>query len=158
MFQSPAIAQNVEQHSEQEVLLFRLERELYAIPSNSVREVARFRPWTPVPGAPSVLPGIISQRGMILPVVDPRPLLGLDQPDLTRAARLVVVMHNDIGMALLVDAVLDLVALPANALEPVPGALDPGRARFLRGVARHDEQPLGLLDLSELIAGLREKS
>jgi purine-binding chemotaxis protein CheW len=158
MFQSPAVAQNVEQHSEQEVLLFRLERELYAISSSSVREVARFRPWTPVPGAPAVLPGIISQRGMILPIVEPRPLLGLDQPDLTRAARLVVIIHNDIGMALLVDAVLDLVLLPTIAIEPVPAALDPARARFLRGVARHDEQPLGLLDLNELIAGLREKS
>jgi purine-binding chemotaxis protein CheW len=157
MFQSPAIAEHVQQ-SDQEVLLFRLERELYAIPSSSVREVARFRPWTPVPGAPAVLPGIISQRGMILPIVEPRPLLGLDQADFTRAARLVVVIHNDIAMALLVEAVLDLVALPAAAIEPVPAALDPARARFLRGVARHDEQPLGLLDLNELIAGLREKS
>jgi purine-binding chemotaxis protein CheW len=158
MFQSSAIVQHVEQHSEQEVLLFRLERELYAIPSSSVREVARFRPWTPVPGAPAVLPGIISQRGMILPVVELRPLLGLEQPDFTRSARLVVVIHNDIGMALLVEAVLDLIVLLTTAIEPVPAALDPARARFLNGVARHDEQPLGLLDLNELIAGLREKS
>jgi purine-binding chemotaxis protein CheW len=158
MFQSPAIAEQIEERPDQEVLLFRIERELYAIPSSSVREVARFRPWTPVPGAPAVLPGIISQRGMILPIVEPRPLLGLDQHDLTRAARLVIVIHNDIGMALLVEAVLDLVMLPAVAVEPVPAALDPARARFLRGVARHEDQPLGLLDLDELIAGLREKS
>jgi chemotaxis signal transduction protein len=48
--------------------------------------------------------------------------------------------------------------LLTTAIEPVPAALDPARARFLSGVARHDEQPLGLLDLNELIAGLREKS
>jgi purine-binding chemotaxis protein CheW len=158
MFQSPAIAEQIEERPDQEVLLFRLERELYAILSSSVREVARFRPWTAVPGAPAVLPGIISQRGMIMPVVEPRPLLGLDQPDLTRSARLVVVVHNDISMALLVEAVLDLVILPAVAIEPVPAALDPARARFLRGVAHHEDQPLGLLDLDELIVGLREKS
>lgn len=158
MFQSPAIAEQIAERPDQEVLLFRIERELYAIPSNSVREVARFRPWTPVPGAPAVLPGIISQRGMILPIVEPRPLLGLEQHDLTRAARLVIVIHNDIGMALLVEAVLDLIMLPAVAIEPVPAALDPTRARFLRGVAHHEDQPLGLLDLDELIVGLREKS
>jgi purine-binding chemotaxis protein CheW len=71
---------------------------------------------------------------------------------------LVIVIHNDIGMALLVEAVLDLIVLLTTAIEPVPAALDPARARFLSGVARHDEQPLGLLDLNELIAGLREKS
>src|SRR4029453_13453711 len=158
MFQSPAIAEQIEEPPDQEVLLFRIERELYAIPSSSVREVARFRPWTPVPGAPAVLPGIISQRGMILPIVELRALLGLEQHDLTRAARLVVVVHNEIGMALLVEAVLDLIMLPAVAVEAVPFALDPARSRFLRGVASHDAQPLGLLDLDELIAGLREKS
>jgi purine-binding chemotaxis protein CheW len=158
MLQSPAVAEHTEERPDQEVLLFRLERELYAIPSSSVREVARFRPWTPVPGAPAVLPGIISQRGMILPVVEPRELLGLEQPELTRAARLVIVLHNEIGMALLVEAVLDLVAISDAAIELVPAALDPARARYLRGIAHHDDQPLGLLDLDELIAGLREKS
>ncbi len=158
MFQSPAAIEQIEERPDLEVLLFRLEREVYAIPSTSVREVARHRPYTPVPGAPASLPGIISQRGMILPVVEPRPLLGLEQAELTRAARLVIVVHNEIGMALLVEAVLDLVALPASAIEPVPSALDPARARYLRGIAHHDDQPIGLLDLNELIAGLREKS
>ena len=157
MLQSPAAVEQTGTRPDLEVLLVQLERELYAIPSGSVREVARFRPWTPVPGAPASLPGIISQRGMVLPVVEPRPLLGLEQPDLTRAARLVIIVHNDIGMALLVEAVLDLVALPADVIESVPAALDPARARFLRGVAQHEDQPLGLLDLDELIAGLREK-
>ena len=157
MFQSPAATARSEERPDLEVLLVRLERELYAIPSASVREVARFRPWTLVPGAAATLPGIISQRGMILPVVELRPLLGLEQAELTRAARLVIVLHNEIGMAVLVEAVLDLIALPADTIEPVPSALDPARARFLRGVTRHEQQPLGLLDLDELIAGLREK-
>jgi chemotaxis signal transduction protein len=61
-------------------------------------------------------------------------------------------------MAVQVEAVLDLVALPADAFEPVPSALDPARARYLRGIARYEDQPIGLLDLDELIAGLREKS
>ena len=58
-------------------------------------------------------------------------------------------------MALLVEAVLDLAALPAETLQPLPAALDPARARFLRGIARHEQLPVMLLDLDELIAGLR---
>jgi purine-binding chemotaxis protein CheW len=157
MFQSQATIEPTEGQQDLEVLLFRLERELYAVPSANVREIMRYRPWTPVPGAPASLPGIISQRGMILPIVELRPLLGLEQAGITREARLVIVVHNDIGMALLAEAVLDLVALPASAIEPAPSALDPARARFLRGVARHEDQPIGVLDLDELIAGLREK-
>lgn len=158
MFQSPTTSPPTDAPPDLEVLLVQIEHELYGLPSASVREIARYRPWTPVPGAPMTLPGIISQRGLILPVVEPRPLLGLAQAELTRAARLVVVMHNEVGMALLVEAVLDLKALPASEIEPVPAAFEPARARLLRGVAHHEDQPIGLLDLDELIASLREMS
>jgi purine-binding chemotaxis protein CheW len=138
-----------------EVLLLQLAGELYSIPSASVREVVRYRAYTPVPGSPPSLPGILSQRGVILPVVELRPLLGLTIAPITRAARLVVVAHQEIDMALLAEAVLDLAALPAESLQPLPAALDPARARFLRGIARHEQQPVMMLDLDELIAGLR---
>ena len=138
-----------------DVLLIELAGELYGIPSASVREVLRYRAYTPVPGAPPALPGILSQRGTILPVVELRPLLGLEIAPVTRATRLVFVAYQDIDMALLVEAVLDLAALAADTVEPLPAALDPARARFLRGIARHEQQPVALIDLDELIAGLR---
>ena len=138
-----------------EVLLVQLSGEIYGIPSASVREVVRYRPYTPVPGAPPTLPGILSQRGAILPLVELRPLLGLGVGEVTRATRLVIAAQNDIDMALLVEAVLDLTALPADTVEPLPAALDPARARFLRGIAHYDDQLVALLDLDELIAGLR---
>jgi purine-binding chemotaxis protein CheW len=138
-----------------EVLLLQLAGELYSISSASVREVVRYRAYTPVPGSPPSLPGILSQRGVILPVVELRPLLGLTIAPITRAARLVVVAHQEIDMALLAEAVLDLAALPAESLQPLPAALDPARARFLRGIARYEQQPVMMLDLDELIAGLR---
>lgn len=157
MVESNPLNESVSEHPDLDVLLFRLERELYAIPSASVREVARYRPYTPVPGASPVLPGIISQRGMILPIVALHLLLGFGPIELTRSARFVIVVHNEIGMALLVEAVLDLITLPASAVEPVPAALDPTLARFLRGIAQHEDRPVGLLDPDELIVGLREK-
>src|SRR5262249_51588422 len=138
-----------------DVLLLQLAGELYGLPSGSVREVLRYRPYTPVPGAPPALPGILSQRGTILPIVELRALLGLELTPVTRATRLVVVAHQDIDMALLAEAVLDLAALPADIVEPLPAALDPARARFLRGIARYEQQPVALLDLDELIVGLR---
>jgi purine-binding chemotaxis protein CheW len=138
-----------------DVLLLRLADELYGIPSASVREVMRYRAYTLVPGSPPSLPGILSQRGTILPVVELRPLLGLDVVPVTRAARLVIVAHQEIDMALLAESVLDLAALPADTLQALPAALDPSRARFLRGIAEYEQQPVALIDLDELIVGLR---
>jgi purine-binding chemotaxis protein CheW len=158
MIPAPSQSQGAAPAPDVDVLLVRVANELYALRSASVREVVRFRPWTPVPGAPATLPGIISQRGMILPIVELRALLGLEQAELTRAARLVIVVHDEVGMAILVEEVLDLVAIPSDSIELAPASLEPARARFLRGVARYERQPVSLLDLDEVIAGLRETS
>src|SRR3954453_19352096 len=138
-----------------DVLLLRLASELYGIPSASVREVVRYRAYTSVPGSPPSLPGILSQRGTILPVVELRQLLDLATVPLSRAARLVIVAHQETDMALLAEDGVDLAVLPADMLQALPAALDPARARFLRGIAQYEQQPVALIDLDELIAGLR---
>jgi purine-binding chemotaxis protein CheW len=141
-----------------DMLLVRIEHELYAIPSGHVREVARYRPITPVPGAPRTLPGILSQRGTILPVADLRLILDLGLAEITRATRLIIVSYGEADLALLADAVIDLTQFPADHIEPVPAALDPARARFLQGVVQHEGEPVALLDLEELIESLQNWS
>lgn len=142
--------------SDQTVLLIRLADEIYALPSVYVREVGRYRAFTPVPGAPPLIPGIISQRGVILPVVDLRLVLGMPTVETTRSTRLVTVVYEDIDMALLVDAVIDLAALPPDAFGQPPAGLDPARARFLRAVAFYDDQTVAMLNVGEIVAALRE--
>jgi purine-binding chemotaxis protein CheW len=151
---SPAGAQPATEASE--YLLVRASDELYALPGPSVREVARWRTPTPVPGAPPLLPGIISQRGVVLPIVDLRLLLGLAAAAPERSTRLIIVQHEGIELALLVDAVIDLASIAAAALAGPPVALDPGRARLLSAVARHGDRPLGVVNLAALIAVVQE--
>lgn len=135
-------------------LLFQLGRELYAIPAEAVREIARYRSYTPVPGAPHTLPGIISQRGAILPVIELRPLLGLPEAPLSRAARLVVAHVGDVEMALIIETVIDLIEFPLAELTPPPPTLTGPRAALLRGVITREAQPVALIDLEALVAAL----
>lgn len=137
-------------------LIVRAADELYALPGPSVREVTRWRAPTPVPGAPAVISGIISQRGVVLPVIDLRLALGLPAAPPDRATRLVVAQHEAADMALLVDAVVDLISLSAAALAQPPAALDPSRARLLSAVARHGDRPLAVVSLAALVAALAE--
>jgi purine-binding chemotaxis protein CheW len=143
-------------HNQLDALVVRIEHELYAIPSGHVREIARYRALTPIPGAPRTLPGIISQRGTILPVADTRLILDLGLAEVTRATRLVLVHYEDTDVALLVDSVLDLTIITHEQIEPVPAALDLARARFLNGVVQLEGQPVSLLNLDELIRSLRD--
>ncbi len=137
-------------------LVVRCSGERYALASAMVREVTRWRAPTPVPGAPALLPGIISQRGVVLPVIDLRLLLALPAAPPDRDTRLVICQHDPVDLALLVDGVDDLTQIAAADLAQPPAGLDPRRARLLAAVARHDDHPLAILDLPALIAAAQE--
>lgn len=154
---APTLARPVQPAADTvEHLIVRAGAELFALPGGCVREVTRWRAPTPVPGAPAVLPGVISQRGVVMPVVDLRLVLGLPAAPPDRATRLVIARHEPVDLALLVDAVLDLAPLATRLLTPPPAALDPEQARLLVAVTRHDNHPLGLIDPGALIAALQE--
>ncbi|MCX7790629.1 MAG: chemotaxis protein CheW [Chloroflexaceae bacterium] len=113
--------------------------------------MTRWRAPTPVPGAPAVIPGIINQRGSILPVVDLRIALGLPASAPERSTRFVVLYHETVAMALLVDAVLDFVPLDDGTFEPSPA----GRARLVGAVSRYEQRPLGIIDPGALLAAVQ---
>jgi purine-binding chemotaxis protein CheW len=101
------------------------------------------------------LPGILSQRGVVVPVVDLRVLLGLPAQPPDRATRLVLVHHAGADLALLVDAVIDLVEL-SDPFEPPPPNAHTATARLVGGVMRHGDRPLALIDLTALISAVQE--
>lgn len=136
-------------------LLISISAEAFALTGSGVREIIRWRTPTPVPGAPPVLPGIISQRGVVVPLVDLRVLLGLPAQPPDRATRLVLVQHAGIDLALLVDAVHDLLHL-ADPFDPPPAGHAPAGARIVDGVLTYDGRPLARIDLAALVATLQE--
>jgi purine-binding chemotaxis protein CheW len=140
----------------EDYLIVRVGSERYAVPGAAIREVARWRPPTPVPGAPQALPGIISQRGVVLPAVDLRLLLGLEATAPDRASRFVIIRQEQADMALMVDAALDLCHLTEDDLARPPAGLEPQRARLLGAVAQHEGQPLLVIDLAALLITLQE--
>ncbi len=101
-------------------IAIKLASEEYAIPVRQVREIVGVLPATMVPGtAPHVL-GVMNLRGKIVPVLDLRARLGL--PHATIEPRsCVVVCHGPAGqVGLLVDSVLEVVAIPETDCEPRP--------------------------------------
>jgi purine-binding chemotaxis protein CheW len=136
-------------------LLLRLSAETYILDSTCVREVARWRAPTPVPGAPQAVSGIINQRGEVLPVINLCVLLGLHETPAGRSTRYLIAHHDDTSLALLVDSVIDLVILSTANHEPLPATLPPQQARLLQAVTHIDEKPVSLLDLGEIVAAVR---
>jgi purine-binding chemotaxis protein CheW len=99
------------------VLAFRAGGQRFAVPLERVREAARPRRITPLPGAPASWRGVALVRGEAIGVVDVAAAVG-KPPSEVRETPLVVVL-NDCDHALLVDAVDGVESF--HEASPVPG-------------------------------------
>ncbi len=138
------------------VLTFGVGGEVYGIDILSIREIIKLREITEVPRAPRFLLGVVTVRGMVLPVVDLRLRLRLDAPPLGRTARILVCMHKGERYGLLVDDVRGVVRFADSQIEPPPPSLSPSEAPFLAGLGRYQsergEKMVILLSLDAVLA------
>jgi purine-binding chemotaxis protein CheW len=127
-------------HERRGVLSFVAGGEVYGVDILSIREIIKLREITEVPRAPRFLLGVVTVRGLVLPVVDVRLRLRLDVRPLARSARILVVMHKGERYGLLVDEVRGVVRFADAQIEPPPPSLAPSEAPFLAGIGRYPEE------------------
>lgn len=149
---------------EKRFLSFDLGGEAYAASIMDVREILKIVTPTEVPRAPREVLGVLSKRGVVMPVIDLAAVLGLRTPDRTlhRDQRVLVVGDGQRVLGLRVDRVHQVVRLPARALEDVPASLGNKGAHMLLGLGRPrvdagEEAPmLILLDIDAVLAHVAE--
>jgi len=134
-------------------LAFELCGEAYAASIMDVREILTIRSLTEVPRAPREVLGVVSKRGIVLPVIDLATTLGLRQPQrrLKTAQRVLVVGEGDRVCGLRVDAVAEVIKLATTQIESVPPSLGTRNAGLLLGLGRVGATMYILLDLGAVL-------
>lgn len=145
---------------QREFLTFRLGKELYAVDLKGILEVTRPSAITPVPLAPSWVVGVMFLRGNVVPVFHVGRMLHVsgDGDAIEPAERVLMVSRRKAGGAienvvgLLVDEVLEVIAVPDQDLGPVPSTIGGAGAEFVVGVARKGSNLYGLLNQARVAA------
>lgn len=111
--------------SGQRVLLARAGAEFFAFPLGGVLEALDGADITPVPLVPHGVLGQCLHRGQLLPVLDPRAILGAPLVA-DGGARTVLVMVADDPFAIAMDDVTDMLVADASSRRAVPPGADRG--------------------------------
>jgi purine-binding chemotaxis protein CheW len=135
-----------------EYLAFMLGREEYAFKVEDVKEIIRLQQITSVPRAPDFIRGIISLRGVIIPVFDIKKRLGLDETEKTRSTRIIVVSSDGAPHGVIVDKVTGVARLRADGIEPTPAVIGGVGAEYLEGVGRLGDRLLILFNTARVSA------
>ena len=97
-----------------QVVAFKLRNEEYGVNILHVQEIRSLTDITRVPFAQDFIKGVINLRGSVLPVIDLKQRLGLEQTPYTDDTRIVTVNVNDLQVGMLVDAVTEVLTLTSS--------------------------------------------
>lgn len=107
--------------SEQQLVVFELDKEEYAVPILDVKEIVKNVEITPVPDSPDFILGVINLRGKIAPILDMEKRFGLVRDN--QGNSLHVIMHEDNNGTLagiLVDKVIGVIRVATDLIKPTP--------------------------------------
>ena len=131
-------------------LTFALGDEEYALSLDVVLELIKPRSYTILPHAPDYVCGILSLRGVVLPVIDLMQRLQLGRSSESSLQRIVVCEGEEQPVGLLVDRVTQVIRIPKKAIEQAPLSLK-GRGSFVSGLGRYQGRMLILLNPDEVL-------
>lgn len=126
----------------QQLVVFSLGEEDYALPITHVQEIIRYTEPRTVASDTEWIRGVISLRGKIVPVCDLAARLGLTSA-LADDAKIVIVETDTATIGVIVDEVEEVRTVEADQLENIPGG---DTATFIDAIAKIEDRLIILLN------------
>src|SRR5690606_32178220 len=115
-----------------------LSGEMFAIGILAIKEIIEYANLTTVPMMPACIRGVINLRGAVVPVVDLAARFGRTPTPVSKRTCIVIVEvesggeRQDVGV--IVDAVNEVLDIPAADIEPPPSFGTKIRTDFIKGM------------------------
>lgn len=151
--QVATVADTSEAH---QYLTFMLSGETYAIGILGIKEIIEYGQLTEVPNMPGFIRGVINLRGAVVPVVDLAARFGKRETTVTRRTCIVIIEVDNAGetqvIGVLVDAVNEVLDIPATEIEPPPAFGAKIRSDFIRGMGKVEGKFVIILNADRVLS------
>lgn len=136
-------------------LTFVLDKETFAVGILAIKEIIEYHDLTTVPMMPDAVRGVINLRGSVVPVIDLAVRFGRKPTNVGKRTCIVIVEVNTgesqvIGV--IVDAVNQVLEIPASDIEPPPPFGARIRSDFIYGMGKVDGKFVILLDVAHVLS------
>jgi purine-binding chemotaxis protein CheW len=129
--------------------------EMFAIAILAIKEIIEYTVPTEVPMMPPYVRGVINLRGAVVPVADLSVRFGRKPSEVTRRTCIVIVEiasgHERQDVGLMVDAVSEVLEIPAADIGPPPAFGARIRAEVILGMGRINGKLVMLLDVNQML-------
>lgn len=140
-----------------QLVTFRLGKELYGVDIFKVKEVLHYREVTVIPNAPEFVDGVIDLRGKVIPIVDFKKRLGVNGEGTGKKRIVILDLARPLG--LIVDDISKVLLLEQSDYESLPEtAIDEHEKDCILKLAKTDDGNLIIVISPEKILTHSEKA
>lgn len=137
-------------------LTFTLSEKIYGLDLLKVKEIIEYGELTEVPLTPDFIPGVISLRGSVVPVIDLNQRFSGEPISVSKRTSIVIleVQSDDLNIeiGITVDLVNEVLDVHLSEVEPSPAMGGQIKTDFISGMARVDGKFLVLLAMDKLLS------
>lgn len=137
-------------------LTFMLGQETFALGILAVKEIIEYGQMTTVPMMPAFIRGVINLRGAVVPVVDLAVRFGGAPAEVTRRTCIIIIEFQAEGetqvAGMVVDAVNEVLEIPAADVLPPPAFGARIRAEFIKGMGKVQDKFVIILDVDKVLS------
>lgn len=134
-----------------QVVVFRVGGQDFAFNVFHVQRILRWEQPAPLPKSPPFLEGILQVQGAVVPVIDLRKRFELADAKIREETRLMVIECEDLAVAVIVDAVLEVRRVAAEAVSPPPAVVRGLAAEYIQGIIAVPQRTIVLLQTAKLL-------
>lgn len=142
-----------ETYETNQYIVIQIGKEQYGIDIRFIDNIVRMQHITRVPKVQNYLKGVINLRGEVIPVMSLRIKMDLDEDEITKASRIIILkMEQQGNIGIIVDEVKEVVTLDVSQIEKVAYDNKSDKSNFINGIGKYEGGLISLLDLNMVVA------
>lgn len=145
-----------ENETSQNFLAFYLNGKNYAFPILKVNEVIVLPDITPMPKTPEYMKGVMNLRGQIIPIIDLRLALNMDNVEYNKQTCVIIVKMQienfDKMVGFIVDCVSEVFEIQSSDIEAAPNYGEKLDNDFLKGIGKVKDKIIMILDIDKILS------
>ena len=137
-------------------VVFSIAEERLGVPATRIQEIVRYPEVTMLPEMPKFVKGVMNLRGKIIPVMDLQERFALPAAASNAARRVMIAIFGEQLVGLGVHAVVGVVRIPPEAIEPLPGAMPKVESEYISGIGKVGGHLVVLLNLDRMLGDMEK--
>lgn len=134
-----------------QLVLFKVNDEVFAISINNVNIIEKVSDIYKVPDTPDYIEGLINLRGKVHTVFNLRKKFNYQPIEFDDNTRIIILNHTSM-VGLLVDEVFEIYGAEDSDIKPAPELISGLSGKYFSGVVERDGKIVLILDLEKLLA------